>query len=177
MGRHIFGRKIIWPTARMHLIHHAPTSLSWRIRSFLVCRPLTIHRSSPKKRLYHVVGVFRFCADSGTFACLRSKKKWSRTRFYRIQTTLQMSVFLILWYSDILTYLVTFCNAVSIVPHIPVGTLCTDHFEKVTASTAPKLWSLYYVYVWKYFPYVLTIYVAAQSCYVYLSIIIMTWIL
>ena len=39
----------------------------------------------------------------------------------------------------ILTYLFTFCNAVSVVPHIPVGTLCTDHFEKVTAGMAPKL--------------------------------------
>ena len=48
-------------------------------------------------------------------------------------------VSVILWYSDIHPYLFTFNNAVSVVPHIPVGTLCTDHFEKVTASTAPKL--------------------------------------
>ena len=65
-------------------------------------------------------------------------------------------------------------NAVLVVPHIPVGiaTLCMDHLEKV-----PKFWSLYYVYVWKYFSYVLTIYVAAQSCYIFLSIIIIIWIL
>ena len=88
-----------------------------------------------------MIGVFRFCADSGTFACfaLTFEEKMEPDTILQDPNTLQMSVFLILWYSDILTYLVTFCNAVSIVEHIPVGTLCTDHFEKVTATTAPKL--------------------------------------
>ena len=58
----------------------------------------------------------------------------------------------------------------SVVPHIPVGTLCTDLLEKVTESTAPKLCRLYYVYVWKYFAYISTPYMAAQSCYIYIII-------
>ena len=47
-----------------------------------------------------------------------------------------MSVFLILWYSDIHIYLLSI--TLLVVPHIPVGiaTLCMDHLEKVTASTA-----------------------------------------
>ena len=42
---------------------------------FLTVGPSQYNRNIPNKCLYHVIGVFRFCADSGTFACLRSKEK------------------------------------------------------------------------------------------------------